>query len=127
MRTPAFVVVLLIVAAVGGCGSTSTPSSPSPTTVTGGGAGASTTATQVYILGRDGGDSFRPSPITAAQGASVVWINSDTEAHRVVAADGSFDTGVLQPDAQSAPVVVQAAGSYHCALHSDEVGMIAGK
>ncbi len=126
MRTPVFVAVLLIAFATCGCGSSSTPAGPSQTVNSGGGGGGSSPVpAQVYILGEAGGESFRPSPVTAAQGSTLVWINSDTEVHRIVAADGSFDTGDLAPDAQSAPIVVGAAGSnYSCAIHPSEVGSI---
>ncbi len=127
MRTALFVGVVLIAGAVCGCGTSSTPASPSSVAVTGGGGGGtgSVAATQIFILGGDS-NAFRPSPATAAQGSLFVWVNSDAATHRVVADDGSFDTGDLQPDAQSAPIAVGAAGArYHCANHPFEVGSIA--
>ncbi len=128
MRTCCLVALLSIAAAAAACGGSSTPASPSSTQTTGGGAtGAAGAATQIYILGRDGGGAFRPSPVAAPSGGSFVWINSDTEVHRIVAVDGTFDTGDLQPDAQSAPVVVGTAGTrYYCPLHPGEVGGVTG-
>jgi plastocyanin len=128
MRTALSLGLLLIAGAVSACDSSSMPASPSSVNVTGGGAGASSTSTQVYILGRDGGSSFSPSPATVGQGSTVVWVNSDTEIHRIVADDGSFDTGQLEPDAQSAPIVIGASvASYRCSLHAGEVGSITPK
>jgi plastocyanin len=124
MRVRATLALLITAAAVSACGSSSTPS-PSAPSVTGGGAGGSTAAIQVYILGRDGASSFRPSPVNAPRGSSMVWINSDTEPHRIVAVDGSFDTGELQPDAQSGPVELSTDGArYYCPLHEGETGSI---
>lgn len=127
MRTRVFAVLLAAVA-VAACGGSSMPASPSSTQTTGGGAtGAVGAPTQIYILGRNGAESFRPNPVAAVAGGSFVWLNYDTEVHRIVAVDGTFDTGDLQPDAQSAPVAVGAAGTrYYCPLHPGETGGVSG-
>jgi plastocyanin len=123
MRTTVLVGAAVIAAVVCGCSSSTTPASPSPSVSGGGGGGM--VATQIFILGNNDNRSFRPSPATAAQGSTLVWINSDTETHHVVAIDGSFDTGVLEPDASSVPIVLGTDGArYYCTIHPSEVGSI---
>lgn len=110
--------VALAVAGCGGGGGYNPPApgpSPTPTPPPAG---------QVDIVGQRGSQSFNPNPSTApAQG--LVWRNADGVVHRIVANDGSFDTGDLAPGASSAPVPVPAGGAnYHCSLHPAMVGAI---
>ena len=69
---------------------------------------------------------FVPSSIHAQAGDTVTVYNSDQLIHRIVADDGSFDTGVMNPGA-SFTVKAGTAGSvisYHCTLHSRMKGSI---
>ncbi len=69
---------------------------------------------------------FVPSAIHAQPGDTVPVYNYDQLIHRIVADDGSFDTGVMNPGA-SFTVKAGAAGSvisYHCTLHSRMKGSI---
>jgi plastocyanin len=125
MRTRLLVGVGLVAMLVAGCSDSSTPSSPSPST-TGGGGGGLTSQSQIKIVGGGTADAFQPSATRATAGIPVQWINFDSEAHDVRATDGSFDTGVLQPDDVSGSIVVSASGAhYYCTIHTGEVGVIA--
>ncbi len=119
MRETVLVVAVMVgIAAVGGCGGTSTPASPTPT-----GAGGGATVS-ISMLGNDD-SSFLPSPADAPRGSVVVWRNADDTPHRVVATDGSFDTGVVAPGASSVPIVMPTDGAnYYCAIHPAELGSI---
>jgi plastocyanin len=69
---------------------------------------------------------FVPNAIHAQAGDTVTVYNYDQLIHRIVADDGSFDTGVMNPGA-SFTVKAGAAGSvisYHCTLHSRVKGSI---
>src|SRR5215510_4459032 len=69
---------------------------------------------------------FVPATIHAQSGDTVTVYNYDQLIHRIVADDGSFDTGVMNPGA-SFTVKAGAAGSvisYHCTLHSRMKGSI---
>jgi plastocyanin len=59
-------------------------------------------------------------------GQVITVYNDDQLLHHIVADDGSFDTGVMQPGA-SFSVTAGAAGtaiSYHCTLHSRMKGQV---
>src|SRR6059036_396354 len=69
---------------------------------------------------------FVPSAIHAQSGDTVTVYNYDELIHRIVADDGSFDTGVMNAGA-SFTVKAGAAGtiiSYHCTIHSRMKGSI---
>lgn len=110
---------LAVASVLWGCGgSSAAPTSPTPS---GGGGGATTT---IAILGNDD-EAFRPSPANAPKGSVVVWASSDDSPHRIVATDGSFDTGVLAPNARSAPIVIGTDGAnYYCTIHPGEHGSL---
>ncbi len=85
----------------------------------------------VTINGIDTGAAFTPNPATLAAGQTIAWKNADIhpQPHRIVANDGSFDTGLIQPGAWSIAVRVTAPGShvYHDDLHATMVGTIVAK
>jgi plastocyanin len=55
----------------------------------------------------------------------VAWLNNDALVHRIVANDGSFDTGDIAPGATSRAVQASAAGTnYHCSIHPAMIGAI---
>jgi plastocyanin len=67
-----------------------------------------------------------PNTIHAQAGQVVTLYNDDQLLHRIVADDGSFDTGVLNPGS-SFTVTAGAPGttiSYHCTLHSRMKGKV---
>ena len=85
----------------------------------GGGTGAVPKAIMQHYL-------FVPSTIHAQAGETVTVYNYDQLLHRIVADDGSFDTGLMTPGA-SFTVKAGAAGtaiSYRCTLHSRMTGKI---
>lgn len=118
--------VVAVWALAAGCGSSyDSPSAPSG----GGGqtppppppSGAST----VSILGDRGAQSFDPNPATLSTSRSVAWRNGDGVVHRIVANDGSFDTGNIAPGATSGAIALAADGTnYHCSLHPGMIGAI---
>ena len=100
----------------GGGYSSSSPSSPSST--------PTTSAVTINIIRDNGSQSFSPNPASAG-GQMVVFKNTDTVAHRVVLNDGTLDTGIIQPGASSAAVLMPGTGShYHCTIHPDMVGSV---
>jgi plastocyanin len=117
MRMAVFILVLGACASVSCGGSYATsPGSPSPAP------GAIT----IDIVGINGARSFSPNPATVQPGQTVVWHNLDVVTHRVVVDDGRLDTGDIGPGRFSAPMVLAAAGPYHCSIHPPMVGTIAG-
>lgn len=66
--------------------------------------------------------------LTIPAGTTVTWINTGAVQHTSTASDGSFDTGLLDPNGQ-ASITFDTAGSfpYYCTLHgtADGAGMAA--
>lgn len=123
MRTKALVGAALLAVTTWACGS-STPAAPRVGVGDAGGGGGGVTT--ITILGADSSGTFNPSPANIGQGSSMVWSNVDSEVHRIVAVDGSFDTGDIQPGDSSAAIVLRTDGArYYCALHdTTEFGII---
>jgi plastocyanin len=128
----AVLAILLGVAALwavgcGGGGAYSTPTTPSAsgTTTASGGAAASVT---VNIVGSAGSGAFSPNPATAAVGQTLAFKNNDGTTHRMVADNGSWDTGNVTPGSTSATVPVSSATAltFHCTIHPSMVGTISG-
>jgi plastocyanin len=116
--------VALISAACGGGDGNSTPTAPTPTP--GGGGGTAATVT-VNVNASAGSQAFNPNPASMATTGTVAWANRDVAVHRIVANDGTFDTGDIAPGATSRAISVPAAGSnYHCSIHPTMVGAIGG-
>jgi plastocyanin len=126
MRTSVLVgAALAVVLVSGACGNSPSPAGPSAAQTGSGGGGGLVAPTIVAILGGGGSEAFNPSSLTVAAGVPVAFFNSDTETHQIVADDGSFDTGVLEPDDTSAPILVSGdRGTYHCAIHPGETGVV---
>ena len=93
--------IALAAGACGGDGGGGSPTSPSPS----GGGGTSASVT-VNITTTAGSQSFNPNPASMATAGTVAWTNSDGAVHRIVANDGSFDTGDISPGATSRAVTV---------------------
>jgi plastocyanin len=69
---------------------------------------------------------FVPSTVHARPGETLTIYNSDQILHRIVADNGSFDTGVMAPGS-SFTVKAGDSGtavSYHCTLHSRVKGQV---
>jgi plastocyanin len=82
-------------------------------------------ATTISIQGQRGNQSFSPNPGSVAQGKAVAWTNTDSVTHRIVANDGSFDTGNIAPGNNSAALMLNVNGAnYHCSIHPAMVGSI---
>lgn len=82
-------------------------------------------AATIQIVGSVGSQAFDPNPAGMSASRAFVWRNNDGEVHRIVANDGSFDTGNISPGSTSASVTVPAAGArYHCSLHPTMVGAV---
>jgi len=100
-------------------GSPASPTSPAPLPAGG------TNRVTVGIVADRGSQSFAPNPAAMTGGATIAWRNDDGVVHRIVANDGSFDTGNLAPGATSTPVTPPGAGAnYHCSIHPTMVGAI---
>jgi plastocyanin len=109
----------LLASSCGGGGGNNDPG-PNPTPTP-----PPTAAGQVNIVGQRGNTSFSPNPVTAASNQTAVWTNADSVIHRIVANDGTFDTGDIAPGASSAAIAIPAAGAnYHCSLHPAMVGAV---
>src|SRR5262245_1539560 len=90
------------------------PPAPSASTVT------------VSIVGSIGNQAYRPNPVTANAGDTVMFRNNDTAMHHIVLDDGSADLGDLWPGAMSRGVTLRNtnAMNFHCTMHSSMVGSI---
>jgi plastocyanin len=76
-----------------------------------------TNALTISIVGQRGEQSFSPNPASAGA-QMVMWRNDNGETHRIVANDGSFDTGEIAPGATSGMVQAPEGGlNYHCSIH----------
>jgi plastocyanin len=68
--------------------------------------------------------AFQPGDITVPVGTAVTWVNKDNgPRHSATAADGSFDTGLLD-GGQEATIVFDTPGTYvyYCTLHGSPDG-----
>ena len=103
----ALAVAFTLTACGGGSSGTGSGSPTAPTS----------NASTISIAGQRGLQSFSPNPASAG-GRMVVWRNDDGDTHRIVANDGSFDTGDLAPNATSTMVQMPQGGlNYHCSIH----------
>ena len=108
---------LLMAAACGG-GS----SSPAAPTAPAGGGGNSSADSTVAIAGF----SYNPNPVSVKVGQSVAWHNSDGVSHTATSDSGAFDSGVVGPGSNSAPITMSSAGTftYHCQIHPNMVATL---
>jgi len=106
----------------GSSGGSSTPTSPStPATP------AAQTVT-VSIVGSIGNSAYKPNPVSANNGDTVVFKNDDGAMHHIVLNDGSGDFGDVAPGTTSKGVTVKSTSAlnYHCTIHPSMVGAING-
>ena len=106
----------------GGGGGSSTPAAPTPTPAP---APAATTVT-VNIVGSIGNQAYRPNPVAANSGDTVMFRNNDASMHHIVLDDGSADLGDVNPGATSRGFTLRNtnAAKFHCTLHPSMVGAI---
>jgi plastocyanin len=84
-----------------------------------------TPAGTISVVGQQGNRSFNPNPSPMPADRMLTWSNSDNVTHRMVANDGSWDTGNLGPGAASAAIQMPTGGSnYHCSIHPTMVGVV---
>lgn len=112
--------VALVLAACGG-GSSGSPTVPTSNVST------ISTISTISILGERGSQSFSPNPAFPG-GQMVVWRNDNGVTHRIVANDGSFDTGDIVTGTTSRMVQAPPGGlNYHCSIHPTTMfGAISG-
>lgn len=108
-----------------GGGGTSTPTSP--TTSAPPPAPAGPTTVTVSIVSSTGNTAFSPNPIKANSGDTVMFRNTDKQAHHIVI-DSGPDLQEVTPGAQSRGYTLGngAEVRFHCTLHSSMVGSING-
>ena len=71
----------------------------------------------ISILGERGSQSFSPNQ-AFPWGQMIMWRNDNGVTHRIVANDGSFDTGDIVAGATSRMVQAPPDGlNYHCSIH----------
>ena len=71
------------------------------------------------------GAIVQSQPRLDGDGGTVAWANRDSAVHRIVANDGSFDTGDISPGATSRAITVSGSGAnYHCSIHPAMIGAI---
>jgi len=69
--------------------------------------------------------SFSPAEIRIGKGTEVIWKNNDGVEHTVTAADGSFDSGTLGPNAEFKKRFDKPGTySYLCDMHPSMAGSI---
>jgi plastocyanin len=114
---------LLLVSCGGGGGSS--PSTAAPTAPTTAAPPAPTTVT-VSIVSAVGNTAYRPNPVMANSGDTVVFRNNDTTTHHIVLDDGSADLGDVGSGATSKGFTLRNANAarFHCMNHSSMVGAI---
>ena len=55
----------------------------------------------------------------------MTWLNQDSVVHRIVANDGSFDTGNIAPGDTSQAMTIPTNGArYHCSIHPTMLGAV---
>jgi plastocyanin len=102
----------------GGGGASATPSAPS--------AAAAPATVMVNIVASIGNGAYKPNPVSANSGDTVMFRNNDASIHHIVMDDGSADLGDVAPGATSRALTIRTitAASYHCTIHPSMVGAI---
>jgi plastocyanin len=69
--------------------------------------------------------SYRPDPVTIEEGGKVIWKNRDSAPHTATAADGSFDTGMIEEDKiKSETFKEPGTYAYVCSIHPQMHGTV---
>jgi plastocyanin len=117
--------LLFLILGFSACGGSNNNYNPNPNNPTPPTPNPPANATQIGIVGDRGNQSFTPNPATVTQGAMMTFKNNDGITHRIVANDGSFDTGNIAGGATSGGVALQTNGTnYHCTIHPGMIGSI---
>ena len=105
----------------GGGGASSSPAGPSP--------GPAPQTVTVTIVASSGNQSYKPNPVAAKSGDTVLFKNNDTNMHHIVMDDGSFDLGEVTPGSTSKGLTLKTANpaTFHCTIHSSMVGSLNGQ
>ena len=116
-----------------GCGGSTTTTTAAPVETTAGGGTATTVSGGTETTAGSGATNavsiqnfaFSPSSLTVKVGDTVMWTNSDSATHTVVAGDGSFKSGNLGQGA-SYQFTFKAAGTYayKCGIHPSMTGTV---
>lgn len=111
---------ILVALALWGCGGGASPTAPAVTPAPG------PATVTVAIVGAVGSAAYRPNPIAANSGDTVMFRNNDTTLHHIVMDDGSADLGDVGPGATSKGLTLKNANAtnFHCTFHSSMVGSI---
>ena len=115
----------ILLASCGGGGSTSNaapPAAPSPAPS----AAPTPSTVTVSIVSSAGNTAYKPNPVMANSGDTVVFRNNDVTMHHIMLDDGSADLGDVNPGATSKGVTLKNsnAARFHCTIHSTMVGSI---
>src|SRR5215510_3416654 len=78
------------------CAGGGSPAAPTPAPAPSPSPPASTTVT-VNIVGSSGNQAYRPNPVSANSGDTVMFRNNDSTMHHIVLDDGSADLGHVVP------------------------------
>jgi plastocyanin len=80
----------------------------------------------VSIVSAVGNTAYKPNPVIANSGDTVVFRNNDATMHHIVMDDGSADLGDVGPGATSKGFTLRnaSAARFHCMNHSSMVGAI---
>jgi plastocyanin len=106
--------VLTLALAVAGCGDDDPPTTP--TTGTG---------TAVSMTGAGAGGSFNPTTLTTTVGSTVVWTNTDNEAHTTTSNTGLWNSSnVAQNGTFSFQFTTTGTFQYRCTLHANMNGTV---
>ena len=91
--------------------------------------GGGTADVTIQIVANNGSNSFSPNPDTVTVGQKVAWQNTHSQTHTSTADGGAWDTGLIAPNATSAPIAMITAGSfpYHCTPHPTMVATLVVK
>jgi len=102
----------------GGGGTSTAPTTPAAPTGPG--------TVMVNIVGSIGNQAYRPNPVSANAGDTVMFRNNDSTMHHIVLDDGSADLGNVGPGATSRGVTLRNTNptNYHCTIHPSMVGGI---
>lgn len=110
---------------IAGCGGSSSYSSPTPTPNPTPTPTPTPAAGTIAIVGEQGNRSFNPNPSAASSNGTLAFVNNDRVTHHIVANDGSWDAGNVNPSETSATVTIPQGGSnYHCSIHPSMVGVV---
>ncbi len=107
-----------------GCGGSSGYSAPTPTPTPTPTPDADPGAV-VTIAARQATDRSLRIPSTPTTDGKIAFLNSDRVVHHIVANDGSWDAGNVNPSETSVTVTVPSGGSnFHCSIHPSMVGVV---